>query len=105
MPDRFVTMIAVPALAIAILCGVRTEVAGQAPKAAPKPAARAIPRMSDGHPDLQGTYDLATLTPVERPAGQPLVLTAEQAQKLEQQVAERSVRADAPIAANRAAPP
>ena len=27
------------------------------------------PRMPDGKPDLQGTYDLATLTPLERPAG------------------------------------
>jgi len=105
MPDRFVTLIAVPALAIAMLCVVPTEVAGQAPKGAQKPAPRAIPRTPDGHPDLQGTYDLATLTPVERPAGQPLVLTDEQAQKLEQQVAERNVRADAPIAADRAAPP
>ncbi len=26
-------------------------------------------RLPDGHPDLQGTYDLATLTPIERPAG------------------------------------
>ena len=27
----------------------------------------APPRLPDGHPDLQGTYDLATLTPLERP--------------------------------------
>ena len=49
---------------------------GQAAKA-PAPAAskRAIPRLADGHPDLQGMYDLATLTPVERPAGSPLVMT------------------------------
>jgi len=26
------------------------------------------PRTPDGHPDLQGTYDLATLTPLDRPA-------------------------------------
>ena len=26
-----------------------------------------IPRTPDGHPDLQGTYDLTTITPVERP--------------------------------------
>ena len=26
----------------------------------------AVPRLADGHPDLQGTYDLATLTPVAR---------------------------------------
>ena len=31
--------------------------------------AKPPPRLADGHPDLQGTYDLATLTPLERPAG------------------------------------
>ena len=30
------------------------------------------PRMPDGRPDLQGTYDLATLTPLERPSGMKL---------------------------------
>ena len=66
---------------------------------------RAVPRTADGHPDLQGVYDLATLTPVERRAGTPLVLTDEEAKKLEQQVADRYAKADAPIEANRAAPP
>jgi hypothetical protein len=47
--------------------------AGQAPGAR-KPAAGSLPRLADGHPDLQGTYDLATLTPVERRVGIPLVL-------------------------------
>ena len=88
-----------------------TRVAGQAaaqtPKgAAPPPAAkRAIPRMPDGHPDLQGMYDLATLTPVERAAGTPLVMTDEQAAKLEKDVASRKSSQDAPIKADRAAPP
>jgi len=48
-----------------------------------------IPRLADGHPDLQGTYDLATLTPVERAAGSPLVLSDEEAAKQEKQVASR----------------
>ena len=30
--------------------------------------ARSLPRTSDGHPDLTGTYDANTLTPLERPA-------------------------------------
>src|SRR5262245_19388296 len=79
--------------------------AQQAPAAARPPAARAIPRLPDGKPDLQGTYDLATLTPVERRQGSPLVLTDEDAKKLEQQVANRSAGLDAPIDGNRAAPP
>ena len=40
-----------------------------------------IPRTASGRPDLSGTYDVATLTPLERPAeyGDRLVLTEEEA--------------------------
>jgi len=40
-----------------------------------------IPRRPNGRPDLSGTYDTATLTPLQRPAryGDQLVLTAEEA--------------------------
>jgi hypothetical protein len=83
---------------------------GQSPAKAPPPgrsrmADSVIPRMADGHPDLQGTYDLGTLTPLERAAGSPLTLSEEQARKLEAQVAQRNASANAPIDANRAAPP
>ncbi len=54
---------------------------GQAPGRGQKPYSP--PRLPDGHPDLQGTYDLATLTPLERPAGAKAVLTAEEAAELE----------------------
>jgi hypothetical protein len=64
-----------------------------------------IPRTPDGKPDLQGTYDLATITPLERAAGTPLVLSPEQAAKLEQAVAKRNAQGDAPVAADRQAPP
>ena len=37
-----------------------------------------VPRMADGHPDLQGTYDLATITPVERPRRQAAFLSKEE---------------------------
>ena len=39
-----------------------------------------IPRTPDGRPDLSGTYDTATLTPVQRPAkfGDRLHLTEEE---------------------------
>jgi hypothetical protein len=83
---------------------LRVDVIGQARPAAPA-IAGGIPRMPDGHPDLQGTYDLGTLTPLERRAGQPLVLTDEDAKKLEQQVADRNAKADAPVDGNRQAPP
>ena len=64
-----------------------------------------IPRLADGHPDLQGTYDLATLTPVERAQGSPLVLTDEEAAKQEKQVAARKEYSARAIKGDRDAPP
>jgi hypothetical protein len=90
-----------------VLCSSAT-LAGQT--AVRKPAAAATaraagPRTPDGHPDLQGTYDLGTLTPLERTAGTPLVLTDEQAKRLESQVARQKDQLAAPIAGDRSAPP
>ena len=62
-------------------------------------------RTADGHPDLQGTYDLATLSPLERPAGMPAVLSDEEAAKLERRVAQQNDLANAPIKGDRSAPP
>ena len=63
------------------------------------------PRLADGHPDLQGTYDLGTLTPLERPAGTKAVLTREEAEKLQGAVAARRQRLNAPSRGDRPAPP
>ena len=54
-------------------------VAGVSLLVSAQPSGR-IPRLPGGRPDLQGMYDLAMLTPLERPAGLPAVLTDEQAQ-------------------------
>jgi hypothetical protein len=62
MRDRILTLFAIPVLV--------AGVAAQTPAKKPAPAG-GIPRMADGHPDLQGTYDLGTLTPLERAAGSP----------------------------------
>jgi hypothetical protein len=70
---------------------------------APKPYTP--PRMPDGHPDLQGTYDLATLTPLERTPGQNAILTKEDAAKLEKAAADRSAEGDKSIKGDRPAPP
>src|SRR5215468_4107355 len=74
---------------------------------APKPAAKGYvaPRTPDGHPDLQGTYDLATLTPLERPAGAKAALTDAEATKLENAVADQNEQRGKAISANRTAPP
>jgi hypothetical protein len=57
-----------------------------AAKPAPKPAA--TPRMADGKPDLQGTWDFAQLTPFERPdklAGQSSFASDDEAEEFAQQ--------------------
>jgi hypothetical protein len=41
------------------------------------------PRTAEGHPDLQGNWSNATLTPIVRPAGVGPVLTAQQVRELE----------------------
>ena len=41
------------------------------------------PRTPDGHPDFQGVWSTATATPIERPAGYPLVISREQASTIE----------------------
>lgn len=41
------------------------------------------PRTATGHPDFQGVWSTATATPMERPAGYPLVLSREQASAIE----------------------
>jgi hypothetical protein len=61
--------------------------------------------MPDGHPDLQGTYDLATMTPLERLPGLPSFLTKEKAEALERAEAERRAKDDQPSRADRPAPP
>jgi hypothetical protein len=76
-----------------------TPVAGQSAKPySPK-------RMPDGKPDLQGTYDLATLTPLERPMGMKAVLTREEVAKIERSVAAQLEAGDRPITGERTAPP
>ncbi|MGA3203592.1 MAG: hypothetical protein ABSF12_13990 [Bryobacteraceae bacterium] len=58
------------------------------------PVGAQVPRTPDGHPDLQGTYDLATMTPFERLPGDPPVLTKEQAEALQKaEAARRAVNA------------
>src|SRR5689334_9424688 len=78
----------------------------EAQNSKPAAAKRYIPpRTPDGHPDLQGTYDLATLTPLERPAGAPAVLPDDEAKRLERDVANRVEAGGRPITGDRTAPP
>ena len=90
--------------AMLVAAGLSLPLGAQAP-------ARAwiTPRTPDGHPDLQGNWNVATITPVERPAefGNRLVLTDAEATALERAEATRSQKLDAPTpdADQRTAPP
>jgi hypothetical protein len=70
-------------------------------------ASSAIPRTPGGHPDLTGTYDVATMTPVERPAEYDgrLHLTEEEVAAMVQYEEQRNERDAAPLEADRGAPP
>jgi hypothetical protein len=83
---------------ILIVLGFAVTLTAQTPKYSP-------PRMPDGHPDLQGTYDLATLTPLERPAGAKPAMTPDEAAKAERAVALRKEQEDQSIKGDRQAPP
>ncbi len=102
MRHRLVKLVGMPAAAALLLGSVIPAVA-QTPKPAAKTAG--IRRMPDGHPDLQGTYDLATITPLDRPAGANAVYTPEEARKLETAAAMQREKGDQAISGNRTAPP
>ena len=66
-----------------------------------------VPRRHDGRPDLSGTYNTATLTPLVRPSlyGDRLELTAEEAKAIADTKAERYASDYAPSDPDREAPP
>ncbi len=65
-----------------------------------------IPRTASGMPDLSGFYDVATLTPLSRPArfGDNLFLTEEQARAIEEEELAFLAKANEQSDPNRAAP-
>jgi hypothetical protein len=54
------------------------------------------PRTADGQPDFQGMWNNTTITPFERPSGQPDFLSEEQARAAERRALERRAQANAP---------
>ena len=64
-----------------------------------------VPRTADGRPDLQGNWSNATMTPIERAEGQPLVLDAEQVRAMEGRRRELILEEGAPSDPDREAPP
>jgi len=89
-------------LALAAALAVGTPACAQQARQA---AAWQPPMTEYGHPDLQGNWSNATLTPIQRPSGQPAVLSPDQARQIEAgQAAEVEERA-APTDADRPLPP
>lgn len=65
-----------------------------------------VPRTPDGRPDLQGIWSNATITPLERPQNvTSLVLSDDEAARLERAVIERRDRLNEPSDPDRPAPP
>ena len=63
-----------------------------------------MPRTPDGHPDLQGTWSNATLTPFQRREGQGPVFTSEEVARLEQGAEDQTILGAAPSDPDRPAP-
>src|SRR5689334_22483885 len=103
MRNRMLSFVGCLAIALGAAWWTRAPLVAQG---GPPSTTSALPRTADGHPDLQGVYDVATITPLERLAGvNSLVLTKEQAAAMEPYEAQRQVKNDAPLDADRGAPP
>ena len=66
-----------------------------------------IPRTASGHPDLSGTYDVSTLTPMQRPTefGDKMFLTNDEAQRIAAEERARDEERQRASDPNRTAPP
>lgn len=104
MAHRIFRMVGSLALAAA-LAGL--SLAAPSAQARTNSAGASLPRTADGHPDFTGTYDVATMTPVDRPSefGSRLTLTAEEATALEQYEVQRYEQDRAPVVGEKAPPP
>src|SRR6516225_2996208 len=104
MSNRFISGTRVLGVALGLSLAA-LPVAGQVMNT---PAGSELARTPDGHPDLQGTYDLATMTPLERWPGDPPFLTKERAEALQRAEAERRAKSaggDEPLPLDRPPPP
>jgi hypothetical protein len=99
MQDRFSRL-----AALALVAAASVGLAGQAPTGLSNWTA---PRTPWGDPDLQGTWDVATLTPIERPdnVGGRLELTEEEAAEIERTERARVAARARPSNPDRGAPP
>src|SRR3954471_21697162 len=86
--------------AIAAVALAWVPVNGQTAKVPAKDKTWTPPRTPDGHPDLQGVFDFATATPLERPAslaGKQYLTDAEAAEFEKQEGGRRGNSEGAPL--------
>ena len=90
MSRRIQALPAVGALATALAIASPTVALAQGGKAAPKAKAYSAPKTPWGHPDIQGMWNNATTTPLQRPsdAGDKDTLSDEEVAQRDQEVAE-----------------
>src|SRR5260370_35925716 len=101
MPNRFISAASAVGMALGLIALTAPPVAGQVTNILTNAAARSdLPRTPDGHPDLQGTYDLATMTPPGRLPGAPPFPTKEKAVALQTAEATRRGKDDEPSPAD-----
>ena len=113
MPNRhrLLTVVGFLGVATAAAWLASGSLAAQAPAPAARQGTPASPltpaRRVDGRPDLQGIYNVATITPLERLPGfgGRLVLTTDEAAALEQYEQQRNQRSTEPSRPDREAPP
>src|SRR5215469_565363 len=78
MRSRFLVILGAAALALPLLAQSPNGAAKASPSG--KSSSSAVPRTADGHPDFQGIWTNATITPMERPkafADKPTLSDAE----------------------------
>jgi hypothetical protein len=102
MRNQIISTMSVVGMALVLLSLTVFPMAGQVTKTAAKTT---VLRMPDGHPDLQGTYDLSMMTPLERQPGDPPFLTRETAEALQKAEAERRAKDEQLLRPDRPAPP
>ena len=108
MRNQLAAFVGAISLATGIIAIGALPIAAQALRAADTRAgARAADRTADGHPDLSGMFDVATMTPLERPAefGNRRALTADESAAMELYEKQRQEKSAAPSSADRDAPP
>jgi len=103
MQKQLITVSAVGFLAVAAIVSA-PQLSAQSAAAGPK---KILARTADGHPDLSGMYDVATMTPLQRPAefGNRRALTREEAAEMEQYEKQRQDKNAQPSSPDREAPP